>query len=164
MRLISFVSRRRIPASLNLIVRCAEMLRRDGVYRSVPVAWEESHGGGHWSGASVEYWRFFSDGRWVRCSSENHALPFYEMSQHHLHAPPGPAVRGQITAGSYEVAGDLLKIREASPFVEAQIGPEWLIYEWKISGERLKPTDVSRYRMELFFETHLTCVGADREE
>jgi hypothetical protein len=133
------------------------LIRYDGVYRSAPIAWEESHGGGHWSGVSVYFWRFFPDGRWVSCSSEDHELGFYDIAAHNLDAPRGPAPRGHITGGSYEITGALLRVTEASLLFKAKIGPEWLVREWVISGDRLIPTEATTFRnfaIELFFDAH----------
>ena len=114
------------------------MIRCDGIYRSALIPWEESHGGAHWAGVSVQFWRFFSNGRWLRCISENHELPFWEISQRQPDAPPGPAVSGQITGGSYVVTEELLRIREPS-----LLRPKYLTYEWVFSGDRLIPHEPS---------------------
>lgn len=112
------------------------MLRCDGIYRSLPISWKESHGGAHWSGVSVQFWRFYPNNRWLRSISENHNLPFWRISEERPAAPSGPVVQEGVTGGSYSIAGNLLRILELSP---APLGPKWLTYEWMISGERLIP-------------------------
>lgn len=108
-------------------------IRTDGVYKSDPIAWEEHHGGGHWSGVSVQFWRFLPVGRWLRCISENHEMPFWQLSEEKEHISDGLPVKEQIHGGRYTVSDNRLRIVEAPAFIEPAT------YIWEITQTKLVP-------------------------
>lgn len=118
------------------------MIRTDGFYRSDLIEWEDWHGGVHMRGASVQFWRFLPELRWVRCISAHQDLPFWQLSEKHRNAPTGPVILERFTGGTYELGPQNIIVSESSP---SPIGPQILRYTWLVSEGGLVPTQPGDY-------------------
>lgn len=125
-----------------LTLGAIQMIRTDGFYRSDPIDWEDWHGGVHMHGSSVQFWRFLTDFQWIRCISENHALPFWHLSEHQRNAPSGPVLLERFIRGSYELSPQSITVIEPSP---SPIGPKMLRHTWLVSKNKLVPTQQGHY-------------------
>jgi hypothetical protein len=121
------------------------ILRTDGFYCSGPVEWEDWHAGVHMREMHYEFWRFFPNGTWVRCTRYESNFAFWEFTET---LAPDTIEQGRrfgtgltesglelFTAGTYLVDGNIITTR----------------FEWRIP---LHPTGEQVFHSEMRWTIH----------
>lgn len=105
--------------------------RTDGFYRSELIRRSEAYGEHLVEYVSVQYWRFYGDGRWMRCVSQNVALPFWDLTER-----DGAGAKETITSGTFAMSRDRA-LTIVLPSMSSDPRTSLADYRWTIDDERL---------------------------
>jgi hypothetical protein len=122
-------------------------VRHDGFYRSAPIAFDEHHGGSHWQGTCVQFWRFLPNGRFLRCISENHVLDFWLATEAQTDLVEGLPLMERISGGTYEQRDEVLTAFDTR-VVDFVDPPK---YVWHVRPQVLDPKSEVRACFELVY-------------